>query len=168
MKNATLQPTGIDTLTVADDLNKAGFTQPQAKALARWAGQFATKKDLERVESNLSNKIDGVDTKVDDVKKDLGNRIDDVKKDLSSRMDKLDQSNRDLHIKLDQNNRDLNAKLDQNNKDLRAVIDQNTQDLHAAIRGNFHNMLIAMGIMTTFILGVMSIAAGVLVAFLSN
>ena len=96
MSTATPKPTGIDTLTVSDDLHKAGFPPPQAKALAHWAGQFVTKTDLQATQSHLSQKIGGVDAKVDDVKKDLGKQIKEVKKDLGKRMDRLEENHKDL------------------------------------------------------------------------
>ena len=96
MSTATPKPTGIDTLTVSDDLHKAGFPPPQAKALAHWAGQFVTKTDLQATQSHLSQKIGGVDAKVNDVKKDLGKRIDGVKEDLGKRIDDMNAKVNDV------------------------------------------------------------------------
>ena len=118
MSTATSKPTGIDTLTVSDDLHKAGFPQPQAKALAHWASQFVTKADLRRVQSHLARKIDDVDAKVNGVKDDLGKRMDrldernkELKEDLGKRMDKLDH---DLSKRMD--------RLEDNHKELRTTI----------------------------------------------
>ena len=57
MDSATPSPTGLDPLTFSDDLQKVGLTQPQATTVARWWGKLATKEDLHRVKTHLSDKI---------------------------------------------------------------------------------------------------------------
>ena len=65
MDAATSSTTGVDTLTVSNDLQQAGFSQPQANALARWFGKLATKEDLHRVETHLNAKLDKLNDKID-------------------------------------------------------------------------------------------------------
>ena len=103
MSTATSKPTGIDTLTVSDDLHKAGFPQPQAKALAHWASQFVTKADLRVAESRLARKIGDVDAKVNGVKDDLNKRMDKLDQDLTKRMDRLEENHKELHTTIGRN-----------------------------------------------------------------
>ena len=89
MDDATSPPTGVDTLTVSEDLQKAGFTQPQANSLAHWVGKLVTKEDLRRVATHLNDKIkelhkkiDGVSREMRDKFKNMNDKIDDVSKEL--------------------------------------------------------------------------------------
>ena len=103
MDDATSLPTGVDTLTVSEDLQKAGFTQPQANSLAHWVGKLVTKEDLRRVATRLNDKIKKMNDKI----KELHAKIDDSNKELR---DKIDDSNKELHAKFDK----LNDKIDKN------------------------------------------------------
>ena len=103
MGDATSLPTGVDTLSVSEDLQKAGFSQPQANSLAHWLGKLVTKEDLRRVATRLNGKIKKMNDKI----KELHGKIDDSNKELR---DKIDDSNKELHAKFDK----LNDKIDKN------------------------------------------------------
>ena len=76
MDDATSLPTGVDTLTVSEDLQKAGFTQPQANSLAHWLGKLVTKEDLRRVATHLNDKIDDGNKELRDKIDKLNDKID--------------------------------------------------------------------------------------------
>ena len=111
MDDATSPPTGVDTLSVSEDLQKAGFTPPQASALASWFGKLATKEDLRRVATHLNDKIEkfnkDLHKKIDGVSKELHKKIDGVSKEMR---DKFDKMNDKIDTKFDK----LNDKIDKN------------------------------------------------------
>ena len=96
MDDATSPPTGVDTLSVSEDLQKAGFTQPQANSLAHWFGKLATKEDLRRVATHLNDKIEKFN-------KDLHKKIDGVSKEMRDKFDKIDTKFDKLNDKIDKN-----------------------------------------------------------------
>ena len=108
MDDATSPPTGVDTLSVSEDLQKAGFSQPQANSLAHWLGKLVTKEDLRRVATRLNDKIKKMNDKI----KELHAKIDDSNKELR---DKIDDSNKELRDKIDDSNKELHAKFDKLN-----------------------------------------------------
>ena len=176
MSTATSKPTGIDTLTVSDDLHKAGFPQPQAKALAHWASQFVTKADLRRVQSHLARKIDDVDqslgkrigdvdAKVNGVEQSLGKRIDDVKDDLGKRIDGVEQSlgkriddvKDDLGKRIDGVEQSLNKRMDRLDHDLSKRMDRledNHKELRTTIAWNLGITIAVITLAATLAVGV--------------
>ena len=111
MDDATSPPTGVDTLSVSEDLQKAGFSQPQANSLAHWLGKLVTKEDLRRVATRLNDKIKELHKKIDGVSKELHKKIDGVNKELRDKIDtKFDKLNDKIDTKFDK----LNDKIDKN------------------------------------------------------
>ena len=121
MDDATSPPTGVDTLTVSEDLQKAGFTQPQANSLAHWVGKLVTKEDLRRVATHLNDKIGCVRKemrekfeKVDEKFEKVYEKFDKVYEKFDKMHDKIDDSNKELHAKIDAKFDKLNDKIDKN------------------------------------------------------
>ena len=144
MDEATSPPTGVDTLTVSEDLQKAGFTPPQASALASWFGKLATKEDLRRVATHLNDKIEKFN-------KDLHAKIDDVSKEMRDKFEKM-------NAKIDDVSKELRNKIDDSNKELRNKIDDSNKELHAKIDGVSKEIVRVMFIL----LGGISVATGIL------
>ena len=92
MDSATPSPTGLDPLTFSDDLQKVGLTQPQATTVARWWGKLATKEDLRRVKTHLSDKIGCV-------RKEMRDKFEKV----YEKFGKVDEKFEKMHDKIDKN-----------------------------------------------------------------
>ena len=118
MDDATSPPTGVDTLTVSEDLQKAGFSQPQANSLAHWVGKLATKEDLRRVATQLNDKIEKFNKDLNDKIRELHKKIDGVSKEMRDKFEKMnakiDDGNKELHAKIDAKFDKLNDKIDKN------------------------------------------------------
>ena len=114
MDEATSPPTGVDTLSVSEDLQKAGFTQPQANSLAHWVGKLVTKEDLRRVATRLNDKIKELHKKIDGVSKEMRDKFDKMNA-------KIDDSNKEMRDKFEK----MNDKIDDSNKEMRDKIDKN-------------------------------------------
>ena len=110
MDDATSPPTGVDTLTVSEDLQKAGFTQPQANSLAHWVGKLVTKEDLRRVATHLNDKIKDLNDKINEVSKEMRDKFEKVYEKFEKINDKIDDSNKEMRAKFDK----LNDKIDRN------------------------------------------------------
>ena len=133
MDEATSPPTGVDTLSVSEDLQKAGFTQPQANSLAHWLGKLVTKEDLRRVATHLNGKIKKMNDKI----KELHGKIDGVSREMRDKFEKMnakiDDSNKELRDKIDDVRKELNDKIDDVRKELSAKIDKNVYILLGGI-----------------------------------
>ena len=103
MDDATSPPTGVDTLSVSEDLQKAGFTQPQANSLAHWFGKLVTKEDLRMVATHLNDKIEKFNKDLNDKIKELHKKIDGVSKEMRDKFDKIDTKFDKLNDKIDKN-----------------------------------------------------------------
>ncbi|MEN3257440.1 DUF1640 domain-containing protein [Sodalis endosymbiont of Spalangia cameroni] len=96
----------FDTLQASEELQTAGLTSEQAKAISlvvrksHEVADVATKRDLEDVRKDLTAQITDVrkdmearfektDAQIADVRKDLSAEIADVRKDIANRFDKL-------------------------------------------------------------------------------
>ena len=110
MDDATSPPTGVDTLTVSEDLQKAGFSQPQANSLAHWLGKLVTKEDLRRVATRLNDKIKELHKKIDGVSKEMRDKFEKMNNKFDKMNDKIDDGNKELRDKIDK----LNDKIDKN------------------------------------------------------
>ena len=124
MDSATPSPTGLDPLTFSDDLQKVGLTQPQATTVARWWGKLATKEDLRKVKTHLSDKIGCVRKemrgkfkkvyekfeKVDEKFEKVYEKFEKVYEKFDKMHDKIDDNNKEMHAKFDK----LNDKIDKN------------------------------------------------------
>ena len=101
MDDATSPPTGVDTLTVSEDLQKAGFTQPQANSLAHWLGKLVTKEDLRRVATRLNDKIKELHKKIDGVSKEMRDKFEKTNDKIDAKFDKLnDKIDKNVYILL--------------------------------------------------------------------
>ena len=112
MDDATSPPTGVDTLTVSEDLQKAGFTQPQANSLAHWLGKLATKEDLRRVATHLNDKIEKFNKDLNDKIKELHGKIDGVSKEMRDKFEKMNDKFDKMNDKIDDGNKELRDKID--------------------------------------------------------
>ncbi len=80
----------FDTLQASEELQTAGLTSQQAKAISlvvrksHEVADVATKRDLEDVRKDLTTQISDVRKEIADVRKDLSAEIADVRKDLSA------------------------------------------------------------------------------------
>lgn len=91
---------------------------------------LATKKDLERVEQTLGEKIDANSNKIDTVEKTLSEKIDTVEKTLSAKIEenskKIDTVEKTLSRKIDRNSK----KIDRVERTLSAKIDANSGSIN--------------------------------------
>ena len=114
MDDATSPPTGVDTLSVSEDLQKAGFTQPQANSLAHWFGKLVTKEDLRMVATHLNDKIEKFNKDLNDKIKELHKKIDGVSKEMRDKFDKMNDKFDKMNDKIDTKFDKLNDKIDKN------------------------------------------------------
>ena len=150
MDSATPSPTGLDPLTFSDDLQKVGLTQPQATTVARWWGKLASKEDLHRVKTHLSDKIGCVRKemrgkfekvyekfeKVDEKFEKVYEKFEKVYEKFDKVYEKFDK----MHDKIDDNNKEMHAKFDK----LNDKIDKNVYIL-------LGGMTVLIGIMTALL-----------------
>ena len=143
MDSATPSPTGLDPLTFSDDLQKVGLTQPQATTVARWWGKLATKEDLHRVKTHLSDKIGCVRKEMRDkfekVHEKFGKvdekfeKVDEKFEKVYDKFEKVYDKFEKVHEKIDGVSKELHAKIDAGNKELHAKIDKNVYILLGGI-----------------------------------
>ncbi|MGG2140001.1 hypothetical protein [Symbiopectobacterium sp. RP] len=80
----------FDTLQASEELQTAGLTSQQAKAISlvvrrsHEVADVATKRDLEDVRKEMQARFEKTDAQIADVRKDLSAEIADVRKDLSA------------------------------------------------------------------------------------
>ena len=164
MDEATSPPTGVDTLSVSEDLQQAGFTQPQANSLAHWLGKLVTKEDLRRVATHLNDKIEkfnkDLNDKIERFNKDLHKKIDGVSRELHKKIDGVSREMRDkfekMNGKFDKMNDKfdkMNDKIDDSNKELRNNINDVRKELSAKIDKNVYILLGGI----TALLGIMTV-----------
>ena len=148
MDDATSPPTGVDTLTVSEDLQKAGFTQPQANSLAHWVGKLVTKEDLRRVATHLNDKIKDLHAKIDGVSKELHAKIDGVSKEMRDKFEKVYEKFEKINDKIDDSNKELRNKIDDSNKEMRAKFDKLNDKIDRNVYILLGGMTVLIGIMT--------------------
>ncbi|QBY41944.1 hypothetical protein QE197_01600 [Arsenophonus nasoniae] len=82
----------FDTLQASEELQTAGLTSQQAKAISlvvrrsHEVADVATKRDLEDVRKDMVARFEKTEAQIADVRKDLSAEIADVRKDLSAEM----------------------------------------------------------------------------------
>ncbi|MGX8940438.1 hypothetical protein ACWWJF_25370 [Symbiopectobacterium sp. Eva_TO] len=80
----------FDTLQASEELQTAGLTSEQAKAISlvvrksHEVADVVTKRDLEDVRKEMQARFEKTDAQIADVRKDLSAEIADVRKDLSA------------------------------------------------------------------------------------
>ena len=152
MDDATSPPTGVDTLSVSEDLQKAGFSQPQANSLAHWFGKLVTKEDLRRVATHLNDKIEKFNKDLNDKIKELHKKIDGVSKEMRDKFDKMnakiDDVSKELRDKIDDSNKELHAKIGDGNKELRDKIDKLNDKIDKNVYILLGGITALLGIMT--------------------
>ncbi|WP_440866448.1 hypothetical protein [Symbiopectobacterium purcellii] len=84
----------FDTLQASEELQTAGLTSEQAKAISlvvrksHEVADVATKRDLEDVRKEMQARFEKTDAQIADVRKDLSAEIADVRKDIDARFEK--------------------------------------------------------------------------------
>ncbi|QBY42924.1 hypothetical protein QE197_05970 [Arsenophonus nasoniae] len=84
----------FDTLQASEELQTAGLTSQQAKAISlvvrrsHEVADVATKRDLEDVRKDMVARFEKTEAQIADVRKDLSAEIADVRKDMSARFEK--------------------------------------------------------------------------------
>ncbi|WP_440866138.1 DUF1640 domain-containing protein [Symbiopectobacterium purcellii] len=85
----------FDTLQASEELQTAGLTSEQAKAISlvvrksHEVADVTTKLDLEDVRKEMQARFEKTDAQIADVRKDLSAEIADVRKDMTAGFDKI-------------------------------------------------------------------------------
>ncbi|HGJ5880533.1 MAG TPA: hypothetical protein ACHBZ9_16150 [Arsenophonus nasoniae] len=118
----------FDTLQASEELQTAGLTSQQAKAISlvvrksHEVADVATKRDLEDVRKDLSSEISDIrkdmvarfeknEAQIADVRKDLSTEIANVRKDMDHRFEKVEAQILDVRKDISMLSKDLLFKL---------------------------------------------------------